>query len=96
MIDFENALNPFDDRREAIQRWRIEAVIDVAESEEVLAIARRIAGEGLRSQDALHVACAMAARCDVFLTTDRDVLKKMKGSRDIIVLSPTEFVGQVD
>jgi predicted nucleic acid-binding protein len=94
IIDFENAANPFDDRREAIQRWRTEAVIDVDESAKVLTLASRMESNGLRAKDALHLACAIAARCDVFLTTDDVVLKKMRGSSDIMVLSPTDFIVQ--
>jgi hypothetical protein len=94
IIDFENAANPFDDRREAILRWRSEAVIDVDESAEVLACAARLVSKSLPGKDSLHLACAIVGRCDVFLTTDDVVLKKMRGSSDIMVQSPTEFIVQ--
>jgi hypothetical protein len=51
---------------------------------------------GLRAKDALHVACAMAASCDFFLTTDDLVVKKMRGYAGITVMGPTQFIVEVE
>jgi len=94
MIDFENDVNPFDDRRDAIQKWHSEATVDVDESAEVLALAVSMVSRSVKPVDALHIACAIVAHCDVFLTTDDAILRKMRGASDIMVMSPTEFIMQ--
>ena len=50
---------------------------------------------GLKSMDALHLACAEAADCDWFFTTDAGILKKARGIAGIRVANPVEFVGEV-
>jgi predicted nucleic acid-binding protein len=47
---------------------------------------------GLKPKDALHLACAVAAGCRYFLTTDDGILSHASGVRDTIVVSPTEFL----
>jgi predicted nucleic acid-binding protein len=43
--------------------------------------------------DALHVACAEAAECDWFFTTDRGILKKARNLTSMRVANPVEFFG---
>ncbi len=92
MLDYENQANPFDDRREAIQKWNRHAVLDIDESQDVLSMANRLKRKGVSSKDALHVACAIAGECEYFLTTDDVLIMKLKGTKAIHVVSPTEFV----
>ncbi len=47
---------------------------------------------GLKGKDALHLACAIAMRCDYFLTTDNDLIKKSFGIADINVTDPVTFI----
>ena len=47
---------------------------------------------GVKSKDALHVACAVDAKCDYFLTTDDRILKKLKNFEDIAVINPLSFI----
>lgn len=54
----------------------------------VSAIAKQLA-ESLDAFDAIHVACAIAAHCDYFLTTDKRVLQ-LKDAR-IITMNPVNF-----
>ena len=79
MLDYENQANPFEERRDVIARWKTAAAVDVAETDAVVQQAREIASRGLHAKDALHVACAIVAGCDFFLTTDDFLLKKMRG-----------------
>ena len=95
MLDFENQANPFEERREAIARWRTAATVDVEETAAILDRAREITDRGVRVKDALHIACAIAAECDFFLTTDELVVKKMRGFSAIAVLDPTQFIIEV-
>ena len=44
----------------------------------------------------IHVACAVAAGCRFFVTTDDVIVRKMRGYADIAVVGPTEFLIEVD
>jgi predicted nucleic acid-binding protein len=96
VLDFENQQNPFEERQEAICRWKGAAVTDVEETDAILRQAHEIANRGLHAKDALHLACAMSAGCDFFLTTDDNVLKKMHDFARIAVTTPTQFIIEVD
>jgi predicted nucleic acid-binding protein len=95
MVEYENRANPFAERRSVIERWKKAAAVDVAESAEILRHARAIAESGVRAKDALHIASAIAAGCDFFLTTDDDLVKKMHGFSEIVVTDPTRFIIEV-
>lgn len=47
---------------------------------------------GVRSKDALHLACAVATKCDYFLTTDDQLVKKASGVTEIKVTDPVSFI----
>ena len=83
--------NPFLERAESIARWKGYAAVDITETAGVLRIARIIHGLGIKSKDALHVACAMEARCGYFLTTDDNIIKKLGGFDGIQVMNPVAF-----
>ena len=55
--------------------------------------AKEFEANGLKAMDALHVACAEAAKCDWFFTTDRGVLKKARDLTSMRVANPVEFFG---
>ncbi len=96
MVDFENAANPFEERRTTISGWRQYATIDVEETAMILQNANRLAGRGLKAKDALHIACAIAGECTYFVTTDDDVLKRRQDVHDITVIDPTAFVREMN
>jgi hypothetical protein len=92
ILDYENQFNPFDERREAIRKWKSHAVINVEESAGVLTKANQLKERGISSKDALHVACAIAGNCRYILTTDEALIVKLKGMEAIQVMNPTEFI----
>jgi len=92
VLDYENVFNPFEERRGVITRWRALAVRDVSESQEILSQARAIQILGLKSKDALHLACALSETCDFFLSTDDMIIKKMAGFEKIKALNPIIFL----
>jgi len=51
---------------------------------------------GLKSKDALHIACAIEMQCDYFITTDDQILNRMKNYREIGVVDATTFVREVE
>ena len=92
ILDYENDCNPFNERRESIQKWRKYAVIDVEETKWIIEKAREIMNLGVKSKDALHVSCAVASKCDYFLTTDKRLISKLKNFEEITVINPLNFI----
>jgi len=95
ILDYENSKNPFKERREQIAKWRKYAVEDVVESQEVLGVARMLQEQGLKIIDSLHLACAIQASSDYFLTTDDGILKKATLIPRIKVTDPIGFIKEV-
>ncbi len=59
-------------------------------NEETIEIAKEIMQSGTKDMDALHVACAVLASCDFFITTDDRLLKYQ--SPKIQIVTPGEFI----
>jgi hypothetical protein len=92
ILDFENAANPFEERRTTISGWRQYATLDIEETATLLQQANSLVGVGLKAKDALHLACAIAGGCAYFLTTDDGILKRGKDVLGLAVVDPTAFV----
>jgi len=90
ILDFENTANPYLNRKQAIAQWKKVAVLDVDASETVVNCAKEIMLKGIKKKDALHIACAIEAECDYFLTTDKKLLRTTFD--EIIVTSPIDFI----
>jgi predicted nucleic acid-binding protein len=90
ILDFENAANPYLNRKQAIAKWKKIAVFDVDASESVVNCGKEIMLKGIKKKDALHIACAIEAKCDYFLTTDKKLLKT--AFEKIKVISPIDFI----
>ena len=58
--------------------------------DEVLEIASEIMKTGMKYMDAAHVACALTAGCDYFITTDK-WLRKFRSDK-ITVINPVDFI----
>lgn len=90
ILDYENGKNPFEEKRRAISLWKDIAEEYVTESEPLLQLAETLAEQGVKTYDALHIACAAVSGCDYYLTTDRKLLRaKVPGLR---ILDPIQFV----
>ena len=58
-----------------------------------------LAGLGFRKLDAMHLACAEAASCVYFITTDDKLIKRAKAHRKslaVAVVNPLTFVIEVE
>lgn len=95
ILDYENLANPFEERKNTIQNWKARAFVDVDANLATLTKANVLREIGLRNKDALHVACAIAAKCDYFITTDDVILKKTVGFEDITVIDPPGFIRSI-
>jgi predicted nucleic acid-binding protein len=96
ILDYENSMNPFEERRRSISEWRREAVVDVEETSEVLDRSNILCKAGMKSKDALHISCAIHAHCEYFLTTDDVILKKAKSIRELKIVDPSTFIREVN
>jgi predicted nucleic acid-binding protein len=96
VLDYENARNPFEDRRESIARWRSMAVHRVQETEATRLLARQLANAGIKPYDALHAACAMAGAATLFVSTDDVLLKRLKASSSLKAALPAEALAIVE
>jgi predicted nucleic acid-binding protein len=90
ILDYENSANPYHNRKQAIAKWKQIAVMDIDATETVLNCGRSIMLKGIKKKDALHIACAIEAKCDYFLSTDKKLLKT--AFEDIIAISPIDFI----
>lgn len=92
ILDFENESNPFPDRRESTRKWRTYAKIDSVENATIKSMALSLRQKGLGKIDALHVACAIDAGCDYFITTDDGILNKSELIDGIAIADPVGFI----
>ena len=90
ILDYENAVNPYNNRKQAIKKWKKTAILDIDASETIVNCGREIMLKGVKKKDALHIACAIEGKCDYFLTTDKKLLRMT--SDDIIITSPIDFI----
>lgn len=92
ILDFECSKNPFEEHRVAILNWRSIACDFIIIDDATLKQSQRLASYGVGHFDALHVACAIAGRADVFVTTDDRLLKRLKIAGGVVVMLPQEAI----
>jgi predicted nucleic acid-binding protein len=90
MLEYENGRNTSQEKMFAISKWRGMSTEFVKQNDEILQTAREIMSTGILQKDALHVACAIYANCDVFLSTDKRLLKYKTDK--IKLCNPIEFL----
>ncbi len=92
ILEYENKFNPYEERRNTIHSWRQKALSEVVETEEIVKMAENFMKTNIKSKDALHLACAVAGKCDYFLTTDDLLLSKKSRIKEILILNPLDFI----
>jgi len=95
VLDYENSHNPFAERLASILLWRSLAEVRIRETESILEQGRSLMQLGIKPFDALHVACAISANADLFITTDDALLRKLRGYLDLNALPPGDALSQV-
>lgn len=93
ILEAENAVNPFERKRLDIQSFidkHTKVFVSENQDKAVREQAAKIMETGIRLMDACHIACAMLSQCDVFLSTDKRVLKYQ--SETIRIMNPVMFV----
>jgi predicted nucleic acid-binding protein len=69
---------------------------DIIETPGIINRAKSIQELSIKSKDALHIACAIKANADYFITTDDIILKKLKNFDEITVINPLRFIENLD
>ncbi len=95
ILDYENNKNPFEERTKQISKWRKHAAEDIEGSEQLIKIATRISSDGIKNIDSLHIACAVKANSDYFLTTDDGILKRATLIQGVNITDPIGFIKEV-
>ena len=92
VLDYEISRNPDPKRRSAISYWRSRAAEYIDAIDFVKTRGLELEAIGLKPKDALHLASAEAAGCDIFLTTDDGILKKASQFDSMKIMNPVNFV----
>ncbi|MDX1959862.1 MAG: PIN domain protein [Leptospiraceae bacterium] len=94
ILDFENNANPFIEQKESIFEWKKIAEIYVPALDDLRIKANQIQKmTGLKAKDSLHVACALFAKADYLITTDKKMLKT--GYEGVTIINPVNFVFKI-
>ena len=90
---YENWNSPYLKNKITIEKFFENAttLVDVDKADVIEWKADEIINCGVKPKDALHLACAIEAACDYFITTDDGILKKYR-TGEIKVCSPIEFI----
>jgi hypothetical protein len=94
MSDLENSNNPNLENKNSIQLWESIAKYKCRSSENILARGKQIEQNKIRSNDALHIACAIESQCEYFITTDSGLTNKEIG--EIKIVNPIDFIRMVE
>lgn len=97
MLMFEVTQCPIEQRRDMIREYiELNSSVHVGpgSSEKVREMARVIMATGVKYKDACHVASAIIAECDYFISTDKRLLKYKS---DVIrIVNPIEFISEME
>ena len=89
----ENSANRFDSKRNDIQKFidtYTYTYVSADSSAKVKELAEDIMKTGVKLMDACHVACAIIAGCDYFISTDKRLLKYK--TTDIRMVNPIDYI----
>ena len=94
ILEYENSQNRFDDRRNAISDWKKIAKTHCVANDSIEQYAENLKQRGIRTKDALHLACAVYSKCAYFITTDKQLFKlKLK---EIEIINPLNFINELE
>jgi len=94
MLDYENNESPYEEKRNAIAPWKDIAEDYCPSSDAVPALGCEIMKHGIKSKDALHIACAVLSGCGYFITTDRKLTNKT--IVNIKIINPIDFIREME
>lgn len=95
VLDYENAQNPFAERRESIAGGAARLLIAFRRPRP-RTFAKQLARVGIKPYDALHAACASAGQATLLVSTDDALLKRLKASSNLRATLPGEALAIVE
>ena len=96
MLTGEIIDSPYVEQREKILPWRFGAVECVRITEEIIVLAEQYMQCGIKSSDAIHLACAVESGCSWFFTVDKGILKKLNHIGNMRIANPIDYVKEAD
>ena len=97
VLDFENSNNRSIQKKMAIAKFMKEYAtfyVSNKNEKEIAKLADAIMETGIKEKDAYHVACAVIAECNYFVTTDDRLLKFQY--EKIKLVTPGEFIRRLE
>jgi len=94
ILEFENNQNKLEDRRSAIYDWKNVAKIHCIENDEIINYAENLERHGIRTKDALHIACGVYTDSEYLITTDKQLYNLR--FNDIKIINPLSFLNEVE
>jgi len=94
ILEFENNQNPYKERRNAIYDWKKYACMLCVENDNIIAFAETLYKKGIKVKDALHIACAVEAKADFFITTDKKLINTV--IPEIKVINPLMVIDELN
>jgi predicted nucleic acid-binding protein len=90
ILEYENSVNPHEDRRANTLIWKGFATEHCNETNSVKSRAANLKALGIRTKDALHISCAIESKADYLITTDDRLLNKNVAG--IKIINPIDFL----
>ncbi|MEZ5580200.1 MAG: hypothetical protein R3F40_12770 [Candidatus Competibacteraceae bacterium] len=82
-------------RKIKCRSYKNDSVFISRNAPELLQRANQFSQLGLKKMDALHLACAVTAKADAFLTTDKSILKKAAVVQSVRIQDPIDFIREL-
>lgn len=97
MLRYECGQNPYEMRRRAIMQFvdtHATAYVGLERKDKIVSMATEIMSTGIKFKDACHVASAVYANCEYFISTDKRLLKYK--TDQIKLVNPIDFVTRTE
>ncbi|QLE58388.1 PIN domain-containing protein [Nostoc sp. TCL26-01] len=95
VLEYENSRNPFVVNQQSMERYLQIATLRVLVDENIKNRAEQLEQQGIKSIDALHVACAEASQSDYLITCDRRLINRCQ-NLSLTVINPNNFIFEVE
>ena len=92
ILEFENAKNPFQEKRNTILAFKQYTNEIICPDPKIEKIAEEFQNKGFKIYDSLHIACAVCAGCEYFITVDDWVLNK--NCEGINIIDPVVYINR--
>jgi len=97
VLRYENNENPDTSTRDSIAQFFLNASMYIGSESmsDIYQTAGNLMRQGIKMKDAAHLACAIKAGCDYFITTDDKLIKRWNGNT-IKLRTPLAFLSDLE